>query len=89
MKIVEPFRFHYLALKGILEQGLRLIHDDIDVMSMCKLQERRLRDTIILYVKSGHAPLAVEVLEGLVTGLVEGLLKGVKLVWGYKRSLIG
>ena len=40
-------------------------------------------------MKSGHAPLAVEVLEGLVTGLVEGLLKGVKLVWGYKRSLIG
>ena len=69
MKIVEPFRFHYLALKGILEQGLRLIHDDIDVMSMCKLQERRLRDTIILYVKSGHAPLAVEVLEGFGGGI--------------------
>ena len=52
-----------------MEQDLRLIHDDIDVMSMCKLHERRLRDTIILYVESDHAPLAVEVLEGFGGGI--------------------
>ena len=69
MRIVEPFRFHYLAPRGNLEQDLRLIHDDIDVMSMCKLHERRLRDTIILYVESGHAPLAVELLQGFGGGI--------------------
>ena len=69
MRIVEPFRFHYLAPRGNLEQDLRLIHDDIDVMSMCKLHEGRLRDTIILYVESGHAPLAVELLQGFGGGI--------------------
>ena len=38
-------------------------------MSMCKLHERRLRDTIILYVESDHAPLAIEVLEGFGGGI--------------------
>ena len=69
MRIVELFRFHYLAPRGNLEQDLRLIHDDIDVMSMCKLHEGRLRDTIILYVESGHAPLAVELLQGFGRGI--------------------
>ena len=69
MRIVEPFRFHYLAPRGNLEQDLRLIHDDIDVMSMCKLHEGMLRDTIILYVESGHAPLAVELLQGFGGGI--------------------
>ena len=73
MRIVEPFRFHYLAPRGNLEQDLRLIHDDIYVMSMCKLHEGRLRDTSILYVESGHAPLAVEVLEGFGGGLDGGV----------------
>ena len=80
-----------------MEQDLRLIHDDRNVVSMCKLKEGGPRDTIILYLESGHAPLAVEVPKGvvggidggLVKGLVEGLLEGVMLVWGKKRSLIG
>ena len=72
MRIAKPFRFHYLALRGNLEQDLRLIHDDIDVMSMCKFHERRLRDTIILYVESGHASLVVEVLKGFGGGVVKG-----------------
>ena len=49
--IVEPYRFHYLALGDNLEQDLRLIHDDVDVMSMCKFHARGSRDTIILYVE--------------------------------------
>ena len=59
--IDESSRIHYLAPGSNLEQDLRLIHDDTDVMSMCKLNEGGPRDTIILYVESGHAPLAVEV----------------------------
>jgi len=47
-----------------LEQDLRLIQDDKDVVLMCKFNEGGLRDTIILYVESGHAPLAVEVPDG-------------------------
>ena len=49
-------------------------------MSMCKLHERRLRDTIILYVESDHAPLAIEVLEGFGGGIDgrvgHGVVKG-------------
>ena len=49
-------------------------------MSMCKLHERRLRDTIILYVESGHASLVVEVLEGFGGGIDgrvgHGVVKG-------------
>ena len=75
--ITEPFRLHYLVLGGNLEQDLRLIHDDTDVVSMCKLHERRLKDTIILYVERGHAPLAVEVLEGFGGGIDGGVGQGV------------
>ena len=71
--IIEPFRLHYLVLGGNLEQDLRLIHDDTDVVSMCKLHKGGPRDTIILYVESGHAPLAVEVLEGFGGGIDEGV----------------
>ena len=77
MGIDEPSRFHYLALGGNLEQDLRLIHDDRDVVSMCKLHEGGPRDTIILYVESGHAPLAVEVPEGFVGGIDGGVGGGV------------
>ena len=99
--IDELSRFHYLAPRGILEQDLRLIHDDRNVVSMCKLHEGGPKVTIILYLESGHAPLVVEVpkgfvggidgglVKGLIKGLVEGLLEGVMLVWGKKRSLIG
>ena len=75
--IDEPSKFHYLALGGNLEQDLRLIHDNRDVVSMCKLHEGGPRDTIILYVESGHAPLAVEVLEGFVGRINGGVGQGV------------
>ena len=44
---------------------------------MCKLHEGGLRDTIILYVESGHTPLAVEVPEGFGGGIDEGVGGGV------------
>ena len=62
--IDEPCRVHYLGPGGNLEQDLRLIEDDQDVVHMCKPNERGPSDTIILYVESGNAPLAVEVPDG-------------------------
>ena len=44
--IDEPFRVHYLGLRGNLEQDLRLIQDDQDVVLMCKPNEGGPRDTI-------------------------------------------
>ena len=40
---------------------------------MCKLNEGGLRDTIILYVESGHTPLAIEVPNGEGVGAVGGV----------------
>nr|XP_023887298.1 uncharacterized protein LOC111999403 [Quercus suber] len=57
----EPCSVHYLGPGGNLEQDLRLIEDDQDVVPMCKLNEGGPRDTIILYVESCNAPLVVEV----------------------------
>ena len=65
MKIDEPSRVHYLAIGGNFEQDLRLIEDNKDILSMCKLNKGGLKDTIILYVKSGHAPFIVEVPNGV------------------------
>ena len=62
--IDEPCRVHYLGPVGNLEQDLRLIEDDQDVVHMCKPNEGGPRDTIILYMESSNAPLAVEVLDG-------------------------
>ena len=59
MGIDEPSRVHYLAPRGNFEQDLRFIEDDKDVVSMCKHNEGGPRDTIILYVENGHAPLVV------------------------------
>ena len=56
---------HYLGSGGNLEQDLRHIEDDKDVVSICKLNEGGPRDTIILYVESSHAPFAVEVPDGV------------------------
>ncbi|KAK7824689.1 putative disease resistance protein [Quercus suber] len=56
------------APRGNLEQDLRLIEDDIDVVLVCKLNEGRPRDTILLYVESGHAPFAIEVPNGVGAG---------------------
>ena len=64
LRIDEPCRVHYLGPRGNLEQDLRLIQDDQDVVPMCKPNEGGSRDTIILYVESGNAPLAVEVPDG-------------------------
>ena len=66
--IDELSKVHYLAHGSNLEQDLRLIEDDKDVVSMCKLNEGGPRDTIILYVESGHTPLAVEVPDGVGAG---------------------
>ena len=66
--IDEPSRVHYLGPGGNLEQDLRLIEDDKDVVSMCKLNKGGPRDTIILYVESGLVPLAVEVPDGAGDG---------------------
>ena len=66
--IDEPCRVHYLGPVGNLEQDLRLIQYDKDVVPMCKLNVGGSRDTIILYMESGHAPLAVEVPDGVMVG---------------------
>ena len=52
---------------------MRLIQDDKDVVPMCKLNEGGLRDTIILYVESGHTPLAIKVPNGERVGAVGGV----------------
>ena len=70
--INEPSRVHYLA-RGNLEQDMRLIEDNTDVVSMCKLHEGGPRDIIILYVESGHAPLAIEVSNGEGVGAGGGV----------------
>ena len=51
---------------------MRLIQDNQDVVPMCKPNEGVPRDTIILYVKSGNTPLAVEVLDGGRVGVGAG-----------------
>ena len=71
--IDEPCRVHYLGLEDNLEQDLRLIQDDQDVVPMCKPNEGGPRDTIILYVESGNAPLAVEVPDGGGIGVEAGV----------------
>ena len=75
--IDEPCRVHYLGPGGNFEQNLRLIEDDQDVVHMCKPNERGPRDTIILYVESGNAPLAVEVPDGGGVGVGAGTGAGV------------
>ena len=55
---------------------MRLIQDDQDVMPMCKPNEGRPRNTIILYVENGNAPLAVEVPDGTRVGTEAGVRGG-------------
>ena len=52
-------RFHYLILGGNLEQGLRLINGDDDVVYMCEIHVAWPTDKITPYVE-GEEPLAVE-----------------------------
>ena len=75
--IDEPCRVHYLGPRGNLEQDLRLIEDDQDVVHMSKPNERGPSDTIILYVESDNAPLAVEVPDGGGVGVRVGAGGGV------------
>ena len=56
---------------------MRLIEDDQDVVHMCKPNERGPSDTIILYVESDNAPLAVEVPDGGRVGVGAGVGVGV------------
>ena len=70
--IDEPCRVHYLGLGGNLEQDLRLIQNDQDVVPMCMPNEGGSRDTIILYVESGNAPFAVEVPNSAGVGVGAG-----------------
>ena len=57
---VNTSRFHYLILGGNLEQGLRLINGDDDVVYMCEIHDAWPIDKITLYVKGGEEPLVVE-----------------------------
>ena len=75
--IDESYRVHYLGPGGNLEQDLRLIEDDQDVVHMCKPNEGGPRDTIILYVESGSAPLAVKVPDSGGVGVGAGVEAGV------------
>ena len=72
--IDEPCKVHYLGPRGNLEQDLRLIQDDQDVVPMCKPNEGGPRDTIILYVESGNAPLAIKFPDGAGVGAVQELV---------------
>ena len=84
--IEEPCRVHYLGPRGNLEQDLRLIQDDQDVVHMCKPNERGPRDTIILYVESGNALFAIEVLDGEGVSVGAGAGAAIK---GAKTSVGG
>ena len=53
-------RFHYLILEGNLEQGLRLINEDDDVVYMCEIHATWPTDKITLYVEGDEESLAVE-----------------------------
>ena len=56
--------FHYLIPGGNLEQGLRLINGDDDVVYFCEIHAAWPTDKITLYVEGGEEPLAVEQLFG-------------------------
>ena len=55
---------------------MKLINDDADVVSMCKLHAEWPIDTIILYMESDHAPFEVEVPRGLGGGEDGGVGRG-------------
>ena len=57
---VSTSRFHYLIPGGNLEQGLRLINGDDDVVYMCEIQATWPTDKITLYVESGEESLPIE-----------------------------
>lgn len=58
--VVSTSRYHYLILGDNLEQGLRLINGNDDVVYMCEIHAAWPTDKITLYVEGGEEPLAVE-----------------------------
>ena len=60
MGALSTSRYHYLIPGGNLEQGLRLINEDDDVVYMCEIHAAWPTDKITLYVEGGEEPLAVE-----------------------------
>ena len=68
---------------------MRLIEDDQDVVPMCKPNEGGLRDTIILYVESGNALLAVEVPDGGGVGVGAGAGAIIRGAGGGARAATG
>jgi hypothetical protein len=57
---------YYLISGGNLQQGLRLITGDEEVLYMCELHAVWPIDRIILYVEGGVKPLQVVGLDGVV-----------------------
>ena len=57
---VSTSRYHYLIPRGNLEQGLRLINGNDDVVYMCEIHAAWPTDKITLYVEGGEEPIAVE-----------------------------
>ncbi|XP_065629274.1 uncharacterized protein LOC136067409 [Quercus suber] len=57
---ISTSRYHYLIPGGNLEQGLRLIDGDDDVVYMCEIHAAWPTNKITLYVEAGEEPLAVE-----------------------------
>ena len=60
MGAVSTSRFHYLIPGGNLEQGLRLINGDDDVVYMCEIHAVWPTNKITLYVEGGEEPFAIE-----------------------------
>uniref|UniRef100_A0A7N2L7Q2 PB1-like domain-containing protein n=1 Tax=Quercus lobata TaxID=97700 RepID=A0A7N2L7Q2_QUELO len=68
--------YHYLIPRGKLEQGLRLITGDDEVLYMCEIHVAWLIDRIVLYVEGSEKPLVVEILGQNVKGIEERVVEG-------------
>ena len=60
MGAVYTSTYHYLIPGGNLEQGLRFINGDDDVVCICEIHAGWHTDKITLYVEGGEEPLTVE-----------------------------
>ena len=58
--VARTSTYHYLIHGGNLEQVLRLINGDDDVVYMCEIHAAWPTDKITLYVEGGEEPLAIE-----------------------------
>lgn len=68
--------YHYLILGDNLEQGLRLMTRDDEVLYMSEIHVAWLINRIVLYVESGEEPLVVEIPGQNVKGIEEGVVEG-------------